>query len=141
MSDYERIGGEAVLRAIIDTFVERVFDDVMIGFIFKGKSRTRLCEMEFQLASEQLGGPHTYGGRDITQVHAPLPIMGGHFMRRRKILLDTLQEHGIPEDVIGRWLEHVDDLRDAVLGVGVQAEHCDHVAQAERHPGAEETDD
>ena len=83
MTDYDRIGGEAGLRAIIADFVDRVFDDVMIGFIFTGKSPERLREMEFQLASEQLGGPHVYRGRDIAAVHAPLPIMGGHFLRRR----------------------------------------------------------
>jgi hemoglobin len=132
MTDYDRIGGEAGLRAIIADFVDRVFDDVMIGFIFTGKSPERLREMEFQLASEQLGGPHVYRGRDIAAVHAPLPIMGGHFLRRRKILLDTLQEHDLAEDVMTRWLAHVDALRDAVLGTGVDVEHCDHAAQADR---------
>jgi len=139
MSDYERIGGEAGLRRIIDAFVGRVFDDVMIGFIFKGKSQSRLREMEFQLASQQLGGPHTYTGRDIAEVHAPLPIMGGHFLRRRKILLDTLQEQEIPADIVARWLAHVDELRDAILGAGVASEHCDHAAQAAR-PDGEETE-
>ena len=132
MSDHDLIGGEVALQSIIDDFVGRVFDDVMIGFIFKGKSPERLREMEFQLASEQLGGPHVYQGRDIAAVHAPLPIMGGHFLRRRQILLNTLRQHGVVVDVIDRWLAHVDQLRDAVLGADVEATHCDHAAQADR---------
>ena len=39
-------------------FVDRVFADVMIGFIFAGKNRDRIREMEYQLAAEQLGGLH-----------------------------------------------------------------------------------
>ncbi len=137
MSDFELIGGDAVHRVIIDDCVDRGSDDVMIGFIFKGKSRDRLRSMEFQLAAEQLGGPYTYRGRELAAVHAPLPIMGGHFLRRRKILPDTLNAHGVPEGVIVRWLEHVDALRDDILGVGNQAEHCDHDAQRERDSRSE----
>ncbi len=132
MSDYRRIGGEGPLRTIIDDFVDRVFDDVMIGFMFKGRSRERLREMEYQHAGAHLGGPQRYRGRDIAAVHAPLPIMGGHFLRRRKILQDTLEAHAVPADVATRWLAEVDRLRDAVLGVGVDVEHCDHAAQAVR---------
>ena len=137
MSDYEQLGGETGLRAIIDDFVHRVFDDVMIGFLFKGKSLSRLREMEFLLASQQLGGPHRYSGRDIADVHAPLPIMGGHFKRRRKILADTLRDHGAQEAVITRWIAHVDALEDAILGAGVDGDHCDHAAQSARLPTTE----
>lgn len=131
-SDYERVGGETGLREIIADFVARLFDDVMIGFMFTGRSRERLAEMEFQLAAQQLGGPWSYSGRAIGAVHAPLPIMGGHFARRRKILENTLTAHGVDPDITGRWLAHVDSLRDVVLGHGVDAAHCDHDTQALR---------
>ncbi|MEE2779842.1 MAG: group 1 truncated hemoglobin [Myxococcota bacterium] len=139
MNDFERLGGEEALRAIIDDFVESVFDDVMIGFIFMGKDKARIAKMEFLLASQQLGGPHVYTGRPIGRVHRPLPIMGGHFDRRRMILQNTLRDHQAPEDVVARWLEHVDDLRPQVLGQGVAPGHCDHDIQAQRGvPGGEE---
>jgi hemoglobin len=135
MSDYEVIGGEPALRAIIDDFVARVFEDVMIGFIFVGKNRQRIAEMEFLLASQQLGGPHPYTGRDIGEVHRRLPIMGGHFDRRRQILKNTLEAHGVPGPVVERWLAHVDSLRDEVLGAGAPDGHCDHALQEARQDG------
>ena len=132
MSHFDALGGEEPLRRVIDMFVDRVFADVMIGFIFAGKNRARIREMEYQLAAEQLGGPVAYTGRPIGAVHAPLPIMGGHFDRRRQILLNTLRDCGVPETIQQVWIEHVDALRGDVLGVGNAPHHCDHDLQAER---------
>ena len=138
MSHFETLGGEEGLRAIVDRFVDRVFSDVMIGFIFRGKNEARIREMEYQLAAEQLGGPVVYGGRDIGQVHAPLPIMGGHFDRRRQILIDTLREYEVPEDVQEVWIAHVDRLRHQILGDVTDPHHCDHDLQAT--PGGDSGD-
>ncbi|HJL16767.1 MAG TPA: group 1 truncated hemoglobin [Sandaracinaceae bacterium LLY-WYZ-13_1] len=113
---FERIGGEAKLRAIIDDFVGRVFDDVMIGFFFRRASRERIAEMEYQHAAEHLGGPVTYRGRPLKAAHAPHRIMGGQFERRKKILSDVLVEHGVPEDVRAEWLTHVESLRGEITG-------------------------
>lgn len=130
--DFDRVGGEPVLRSIVTDFVGRCFDDAMIGFMFEGKSRSRIIEMEFRLAAQQLGGPWAYDGRGIREAHARLPIMGGHFARRRQILKNTLGDKQVPQDIIERWLEHVDALRDDVLGVGVDDSQCNHALQGER---------
>lgn len=132
MSHFESLGGEPALRRVIDIFVERVFSDVMIGFIFAGKNRERLREMEYQLAAEQLGGPVSYSGRSIRSVHGPLPIMGGHFDRRRQILINTLQDCAVPEAIQRAWVDHVDALRGDVLGADAKPHHCDPDLQAER---------
>lgn len=113
-SDFERIGGEPALRAIIDDFVDRVFDDVMIGFMFRRASRERLRAMEYQHAAAHLGGPVVYEGRDLREAHAPHRIMGGQFERRKKILADVLVSHHVDEDVARRWLAHVESLRGLV---------------------------
>lgn len=111
---FDRIGGEPALRAIIDEFVDRMFDDVMIGFFFRRVSRERIKEMEYQHAAEHLGGPVVYRGRPIREAHAPHRIMGGQFARRTKILSDVLEKHGVPEDIRSAWLAHVESLRDQV---------------------------
>jgi hemoglobin len=137
-SDFERIGGEPVLRALIADFTTRVFDDVMIGFLFDGKPKSRITEMEYRLAAEHLGGPVVYNGRSMHEAHRGSPIMGGHFNRRRQILVETMTTHGVSGDVQARWLAHVDGLRAQVLGLGVDPDECDHLAQAERVTGQED---
>ena len=113
MSDYDEIGEER-LRAVIEAFVDRMFDDLMIGFFFRSASRERIKEMELQHAAEHLGGPVTYGGRPLDKAHAPHRIMGGHFERRKKILDDTLREHGVSEAIRERWMAHLETLRPLV---------------------------
>ena len=105
-----------MLRAIIADFVDRVFDDVMIGFMFRRASRERLREMEYQHAAEHLGGPVRYEGRGLREAHAAHRIMGGQFERRKKILADVLVAHQIEVDVRDRWVAHVESLRGMVTG-------------------------
>ncbi len=114
VSHFDRIGGEPALRAIIDEFVDRMFDDLMIGFFFRRASRERIKEMEYQHAAEHLGASITYGGRPLRAAHSSHRIFGGHFMRRKKILADVLDAHGVPADIRDAWLEHVESLRDQV---------------------------
>lgn len=122
-TDFARLGGASGLRAIIDDFLAQVFADGMIGFLFAAAPKARIREMEYRYAAAHLGGPDTYDGRALDEAHRASPISGGHFMRRRQILLETLRAHGAPEDVIARWLAHVDAQRALVLGHHVDA--CD----------------
>lgn len=111
---FERIGGEPGLRAIIDEFVDRVFDDLMIGFLFRRANRARIKEMEYQHAAEHLGASLSYGGRPLREAHARHRITGGQFARRKKILSDVIRAHGVPDDIHDAWLAHTESLRSQI---------------------------
>lgn len=103
-TDYERMGGEPVLRRVVDRFVDRFFADFIIGFLFEGKDRARIKIHEAALAAAHLGGPKAYAGRPLGEAHLPLKINKGHFRRRLAILRQVLAEEGVPADVIGHWI-------------------------------------
>jgi hemoglobin len=111
---FERLGGEAELRKIIDCFIDRVFADRMIGFFFRNADRARLKEMEYQLAAEFLGADVKYSGRPLGKVHANHPIMGGQFARRRQIFKETLEQFQVPEVITTALLNHTDALRPLI---------------------------
>lgn len=111
---YESLGGEPVLRAIIDDLVERLFSDLMIGFFFRDANKARIKELEFQLAAELLGGPQRYRGRPLSEAHAAHRIMGGQFDRRTQILREVLTQHGVSEAVRTAWLEDIEARRGEV---------------------------
>ena len=113
-SAFERLGGEPVLHAIIDDFVDRVTRDLMIGFFFSRIDRARLARLEYEHAAAHLGGDVVYSGRPLRSAHASHRIMGGHFARRREILRQTLVAHHVPDDVASEWLAHVDSLRSEI---------------------------
>ena len=104
-TDFTAIGGEPALRAIMDRFVDRIFDDVMIGYLFASADRSRIKEKEFEHAAEHLGAEIAYTGRPIDTAHRRHRIRGGQFMRRIQILRETLDEFGVPAPVKERWLE------------------------------------
>jgi hemoglobin len=114
MSHFEKLGGEPKLRAIVNDFVDRCFDDVMIGFLFQRAERARIKRFEYEHAAEHLGGPVRYEGRPLDEAHGPHRIFGGQFARRRQLLLDTLRDHDAPTDVIDAWIEHQESLRELI---------------------------
>ena len=111
---FSKIGGDK-LREVITDFYARIFDDVMIGFMFKGKDRQRLIDKEWELAAALLGAPGvTYTGRPMRTAHAQHTIFGGHFERRLQILKETLSDHAIDPDVQRIWIDHTLSLRDQI---------------------------
>lgn len=123
----DRIGADA-LRAVIDDFYRRIFDDVMIGFLFAGKDRARLAEKEWEFTARLLGMEIPYTGRTIPDAHARSPILGGHFERRLQILKDTLRDHAVDPEVQQVWIDHTLALRSQVTKA--RGSECDHEVPA-----------
>lgn len=111
---FDELGGEPALRRIIDRFVDRLFDDVMIGYLFRNADRARVKAKEFEHAAEHLGGPVAYSGRPLASAHAPHRIRGGQFMRRVQILRETLAEFGAPPHVAEQWIGETLGLRSLI---------------------------
>ncbi len=136
---FEDIGGEPGLRAIIEDFIDRVVRDPMIGFLFARVNVARLKQLEYEHAAEHLGANVTYSGRDLRQAHHRHPIMGGHFGRRRQILKQVLEAHGVPVAIRAAWLSAQDALRDDVTTD--QVTECNDAEASLRAERAREGDD
>ena len=111
---FELAGGEPGLRRVVERFVDRVFDDVMIGYLFRAADRARVKQKEFEHAAEQLGGPVSYTGRPLAAAHGPHRIRGGQFMRRIQILRETFRELDVPSAVADAIIENNLSLREQI---------------------------
>jgi hemoglobin len=108
---FEQIGG-AALRTVIADFYDRLFTDVMIGFMFQGKPKQQLIDREWEFTAGFLGAPDVkYTGRPMRTAHAQHTIFGGHFERRLQVLRETLADHHVPEAVQKAWIDHTLALR------------------------------
>lgn len=112
---FVELGGEPALRRIVDRFVDRLFADLMIGFLFQRANRERIKEKEYEFAAQHLGAPLEYTGRPIEAAHRAHRIFDGQFLRRLTILRETLEEFGVPQRVREHWLNHTISLRDRVV--------------------------
>ncbi len=127
---FEKLGGESRLRAIVNAFIDRVFEDRMIGFFFRNVDRARIKEMEYQLAASFLGADIKYTGKPLGKAHVNHPIMGGHFARRRQILKETLEAYQVVEEIKAAWLHHTDSLRPLITPEAGSG--CDPIAARAR---------
>jgi hemoglobin len=126
MSLFEKIGPER-LRAVVVEFYDRVFADVMIGFMFTGKDKQRLIDKEFELAARMLGAAHIeYTGKTMREAHARHAILGGQFDRRLQILKNVLADHAVDPDVQAAWIDHTNAMRSQITAD--RGSECDHDA-------------
>ncbi len=115
----DQVGGEEVVRAVLDDLYTRLFDDPMVGFLFAGHDREHIVRAQTLFTRRLLGDTRApYTGKSIPDAHAALPILPGHFDRRHKLLADVLAAHGVPPDARLAWLRLDQGLRTAVLRVG-----------------------
>lgn len=130
----ETLGGFEGVRHIMRDFYDRVFDDMMIGFMFYGVDKARLVDKESEFVARLFGARDiAYTGQSIPRAHAKHRIMGGQFARRQQILRETLADHDVPAALAERWLAHNEALRPQVTGDKGSA--CDP-ALAERRANA-----
>ncbi len=121
MSLFDDIGGEPGVRAVLRTLYDRLFDDVMIGFMFAGKDKELLIERQVWFTARFLGGPSRYDGKSIPDAHAALPLFTAHFERRHHLLKQALVAHSVPTHVAEEWLRIDRSLKSAVLKSGEDA--------------------
>jgi len=127
---HELAGGREGLRALLEDFYDRVFGDLLIGFLFEGRDKARLVEMELELTLGLLGADVRYTGKPIREAHAPFPIMGGHFERRAQLLRETMAAHGLHRDAREAWLAHGEAMRSLVTSD--KGSDCDPTEAARR---------
>ena len=104
-----------MLKAIIDDFVDRCFEDPMIGFIFQRADRSRIKTFEYQHAAAHLGYDVKYRGRDLKAAHSFHRIVIGQFNRRLMLLQNTLQDHGVSLDIQNKWLSYHRTLQKEIV--------------------------
>lgn len=94
---YDRIGGEKGIERTIDRFYHRVTQDPEIGHYFTHVPMEKLRHMQREFFAMATGGPVTYSGRPLSQVHRNLAISRREFQRFTEHLITTLKEEGIDD--------------------------------------------
>ena len=133
--EISHIGGLDGLRHILTDFYQRVFKDLMIGYLFEGQSMTRLIDREVEWTARTVYGLDiTYRGKGLRQAHGKHPIRRGHFHRRNQILRETLNAHGISDDVKNIWMNHSESLIHVILGRASADQRCEQTANSPNEP-------
>lgn len=125
ISDFGDLQG---LRHILSDFYNRVFQDPMIGYLFREQDQERLIEREVEWTAKALGVEIKYTGRSLAKAHQSHPIRRGHFHRRNHLLQQTLIDHKLSESVITWWMHHSQSLEKVILGRAQNKQDCEQTA-------------
>jgi len=112
---YEAIGGRPALKAAVDGLFARLIADPELGRFFPAGVGQVHRGFVITLLGEALGGPERYRGPDLAVAHRGLSISDAHFNRTAALLDDTLDELGVPRDLIDQIIGIVATLRPAVV--------------------------
>ncbi|MDB6162157.1 MAG: hypothetical protein JWO04_5863 [Gammaproteobacteria bacterium] len=76
---YERIGGQAKLKAVVDEFTNLILEDDRINFTFADSDMSKFKKLIFEQLCEITQGPCKYTGRDMHEAHAKLNLDNAQF--------------------------------------------------------------
>jgi hemoglobin len=93
---FERIGGEAKLRATVAQFVTIIQADDRINFAFADTDLTKFKQLLFEQLCAITDGPCKYTGRDMYTSHAKLNINDAQFNALAEDLYVAFDREHVP---------------------------------------------
>lgn len=94
---YDRLGGEASIKAVVDEFVANVGADARINSYFANADLDRLKGHLVNQIGQASGGPQLYTGRDMKTAHAGMGIDEPAFNALVEDLVKALDKFAVPE--------------------------------------------
>lgn len=121
---YERLGGEAAVKAVVDDFVARAAADPKVNFTRKGTAAEWQATPEnvahlkkglVQLIGAVTGGPQKYEGRSMKDTHRGMRISDAEFNALAADLKATLDKFKVPEKEQGELFRIIESTRKDIV--------------------------
>jgi hemoglobin len=93
---YDRLGGEAAIRAVVDEFVANVAADARINKFFAKTDIDKLKGHLVNQIGQASGGPQVYTGRDMKTAHAGMGVDDAAFNALVEDLVKALDKFSVP---------------------------------------------
>ena len=120
---YDRLGGEPVIRALVDDLVARAAADPKVNFTRKGTPHewpatpdniARLKARLMQFLGTATGGPQRYEGQDVRTAHRGMQISNAEFDAFAADVKASLDQLKVPEKEQKEVLELIEAARGTV---------------------------
>lgn len=112
---YEKYGGFASISRVVMAFYDRLLDSEEVGPFFDDVDLKKLIDHQTKFVAYLLGGPAEYTGERLAQLHRHLKIEGPHFDEMKRILGDTLTEHGFSDEDCAAVLAEIEARRSQIV--------------------------
>jgi len=102
---FEAVGGLAVMERVHKRFYDKVYADPWLGQFFEGHNQATIELRQTQFMAEKMGAESIYPGRELPLAHRRMYITEELLKVRQALLRESLQEEGVAEKLIVRWLK------------------------------------
>jgi len=103
-SQWERVGGEAAVKAVLDRFYEGVLGEPQLAGFFENVAVDDIKPHLAEVLKVVLGAPDAPADMDLagylTNAHSGLGVSESDFALTGQVLVDVLNEFEVPADII-----------------------------------------
>lgn len=114
---YEKIGGKDAVNAAVDLFYKKVLADTRIKHFFDNVDMVKQRAHQKTFLTYAFGGLPHYPGKNMREAHKHLDLNDGHFTAVAENLQATLEELGVPSDLIAEVMAIAASTHDDVLNL------------------------
>lgn len=112
---YEKYGGFGTVSRIVMDFYDRLLDSDEVGPYFDNVDMKRLIDHQTKFVASLLGGPADFSDARLAQAHRHLDISNADFDEMKRLLNNTLSDHGMASDDCGAVLAEIEARRDQIV--------------------------
>jgi truncated hemoglobin YjbI len=102
---FDAIGGLGVMEHVHTVFYDKVYAHPWLGQFFIGHDQKAIELRQTQFMAEKMGSKSPYPGRELPLAHRRMYITEELLEIRKALLREALQEEGLSEKLILRWLK------------------------------------
>ena len=114
-SDYQAVGGGPAIASVVELFYRNVLADPQLSGYFADTDLVRLKRHQVALVSQVMGGPVEYDGLALADAHKGRGITEADFGRVVVHLVEALQAHDVPADIIDRVVTALGATQDDIV--------------------------
>ena len=101
---FELVGGLPTLQKVHKVFYDKVYAHPWLGKFFADKNQESIEFRQTQFMAEKMGADVKYMGKQPYMAHRALYITDELFDLRTQLLLESLKQVGVADNLIKRWL-------------------------------------
>lgn len=113
---YRALGEREGIARVVDSTLLWVLADARINELFTATDPTQLAPLLVDQICEAAGGPCTYTGRTMEDVHTGLNITDAQFGAFVEDLIAAMKEHQVPPDAQQQLLAALGSMQSQVVG-------------------------
>lgn len=120
---WAELGHGKRVREVLDAFYAKVFADEWLAPYFHNTTPDHVAGKQYAFLYESMTGDDVYFGDNPLNAHHWMVISDALFDHRQRLMIETLEAHGLSDDQIRRWTAFEEPYRPDIVKEQASARH------------------